>query len=467
MPAQVAEPFRVLLVDLTGGGRAPAGELFLQRELDARGIASHVIQVSSAGLDAADGELLHPRTARVLSDHGIDASGYRQRKLTAAMVQGADLIICGDADHRDHVVERFPRAQGRAFSLSQMFYLYEKVVAIAPLHEHPRLLAAAASEGDVPNDFDLPPIERIEERADALGQQISRSAFWIATIWQSMLPAGPDQTPAPAFEDVTVDLIAFGVTVRVVCHGDVPYSLGTKVQLRWERLLAPEPHEAPEVTISIAVVDDPAGAASARSQGWLVYDSIDLAMHFLSSTVTVRSIDARAGEMVMLHAAGLSDAAGNVVGFVAPSGTGKTTLSRTLGRAYGYVTDETLAIRFDGTVLAYPKPLSVLVGESRVKDQQSAYDLELLEPPASLRLARIVILDRRADAGSVPQFTHLPLLHGMAELAEQTSYLPRLPRPLHTLADAVEAVGGLWRVTYREASDLVPVFPGIVSGEVL
>ncbi len=65
------------------------------------------------------------------------------------------------------------------------------------------------------------------------------------------------------------------------------------------------------------------------------------------------------GEALMLHASAVALDDGRVIGFVGPSGRGKTTASQALGRTYGYVTDETLAIRADGSVVAYPKPLSI------------------------------------------------------------------------------------------------------------
>ena len=51
-----------------------------------------------------------------------------------------------------------------------------------------------------------------------------------------------------------------------------------------------------------------------------------------------------------------------------------------------------------------------------------------------------------------------------AELAPQTSYLSRLPRPLHRLADALVATGGLRVVSYREAGSLLPVVRELMDG---
>ncbi|GIG53767.1 arsenate reductase/protein-tyrosine-phosphatase family protein [Demequina activiva] len=470
MSTMPPEPFRVLIVDVEGVGRAPAGERLLRHELASRGIGEHLIQVGSAGLDAADGEPMHPRTAKAIEDRGVDASGYVQRTLTPAMVADADMIICGRGEDRDEVVRRIPRARRKAFSLSEIFYLYELVVAIAPLREHPALLSSRVADANLSNDFDLPPLtddpDASEARVEMLADHIQRAAFWMATIWESMLPENIASRPSPSAGDMFVDIDALGVKVRVVCHGDAPFTFSTLVERTWLWLLAPTAHEEPDVTISVAVFEEESRRLEARSQGWLTYHSLDQAMHFLSSTVTVRAIDARAGELVMLHAAGIATDTGEVVGFIAPSGTGKTTLARTLGRHYGYVTDESLAVTFDGTVLPYPKPLSVITDRvARLKEQMPAHDLGLLPAPENLRLARVVLLDRRDDAPEQPTLEPVSLLLGMAEIAEQTSYLPRLPAQLHTLAHVIEDAGGIWRLSYRECEQLVPLLPALASGQ--
>ena len=80
----------------------------------------------------------------------------------------------------------------------------------------------------------------------------------------------------------------------------------------------------------------------------------------LSINVTLAALRCRAGEVLMLHAAGLATPDGRVVALVGPSGRGKTTVSRILGREFAYVSDESIAITADGAVVPYRKPLSVM-----------------------------------------------------------------------------------------------------------
>jgi hypothetical protein len=164
----------------------------------------------------------------------------------------------------------------------------------------------------------------------------------------------------------------------------------------------------------------------------------------------------------MLHAAGLADpATGATVGLVAPSGTGKTTLCSILGRTWGYVTDETLAIRRDHTIAPYPKPLSVIVPGSDIKDQQCLDDLGMLATPAETHLAGLAVLER--DGSKTPWLESVPTVRALARLSPESSYLARLASPLHRLASAVESAGGLRVLHYSEAVDLEPALRELVS----
>jgi hypothetical protein len=145
-----------------------------------------------------------------------------------------------------------------------------------------------------------------------------------------------------------------------------------------------------------------------------------------------------------------------VAAYVAPSGVGKTTIARTLGTHRGYVTDETLVIRPDLSVIAYPKPLSIAgQAPSPVKTQVGPDSLGLRVAPTDLRLDAIYLLDRRADGPVSPTTEPVEFLESIATLAQQTSFLPQLPHKLHSLAAVVEGVGGVRQLSYREAASVV------------
>lgn len=186
----------------------------------------------------------------------------------------------------------------------------------------------------------------------------------------------------------------------------------------------------------------------------------DVMLADLSQRVTLAAIEHAKGRMWMLHAAGVALDDGRVVVLVGPSGRGKTTAARVLGAHYGYVSDETVAVLADGAVVPYRKPLSVIEDAGSPKVQRAPSDLSLRPlPEAPLRLAAIVLLDRRPDASDDPVVVNVDLGAGLAELVGQTSFLPSMTEPLRTLAAHAASVGGIRRVVYREAESLVPVIP--------
>jgi hypothetical protein len=125
------------------------------------------------------------------------------------------------------------------------------------------------------------------------------------------------------------------------------------------------------------------------------------------------------------------------------------------------VTDETLAVRRDGSVVAYPKPLSI-GSTPRVKVTEPASTLGLRGAPTdNLRLAAIVLLDRR-EGLEQPFVESVPIIEALSELVPQTSYLSALESPLRTLLEMILATGGVRRVVYSEASSLAPLIDEVL-----
>lgn len=243
----------------------------------------------------------------------------------------------------------------------------------------------------------------------------------------------------------TLQLTAFGVGVDVECRGPFAERLHGTLSDLWSACLR-------DGGTAEATVD-----ATAEH-----LEAVEAIIAAVSSRVTLAAIEARAGQLLMLHAAGIEAAPGRVVALVAPSGVGKTTAARTLGASYPYVTDETVAIADGGTVLPYPKPLSIGAPET-AKAQLSPEAAGLSVASAPLRVAGVVVLDRHADGPSRPVIEELEALDAGAILAEQTSYLGASPHGLDRLVSAIEAVGPARRVTYREAAALAPILPALVS----
>lgn len=182
------------------------------------------------------------------------------------------------------------------------------------------------------------------------------------------------------------------------------------------------------------------------------------ALSHLSQDVTLAGIRQRRGALWMLHAAGVAASDGRVLVFIGPSGRGKTTASLALGRRFSYVSDETVGISAEGDVVAHRKPLSIIESPGEPKVQRSPSDCGLLPlPDAPLRLAGVVLLDRRMDAPERPLLETVDLGVALGDIVPQCSYLSDLAAPLATIDRLVEATGGVKRLSYREAEQLPDV----------
>jgi hypothetical protein len=254
--------------------------------------------------------------------------------------------------------------------------------------------------------------------------------------------------------------------VAVEVAGSGRAALAEEIRRVWSRCLVPGDGAAavtPDAAVRVVVDDDPRLVAEARAGGAVASGVPAEVMHGLSPVVTLAAIEHQAGRLMMLHACGLADpASGRTVALVAASGTGKTTAARRVGTTLGYVSDETIAVRADGTVAPYPKPLSVVdAAGGWVKQQVSLDELGLIAAPAQCRLAGLAMLVR--DGAEQAWLEPVTTVESLAALAPQTSYLSRIPQPLHRLAAMVEAAGGLRLLHYRDSEQLPPVVAGMLA----
>ena len=94
--------------------RSPMAEAFLARRLEEIGVDA---RVHSAGL-LDDGR--SAEGVEVLAAMGYDTSVHRSRRMTAAMVEGADLVLCMAREHLREAVLLVPDAWPRSFTLKEI-----------------------------------------------------------------------------------------------------------------------------------------------------------------------------------------------------------------------------------------------------------------------------------------------------------------------------------------------------------
>lgn len=268
-------------------------------------------------------------------------------------------------------------------------------------------------------------------------------------------------------------LDVMGKPMRLTLEGSEVADLGAAIDRAWERSLLPADassssgaapaDESEPVTVRVVLDADDAVVTQARSEGAVAGTTELVVMDELTTRLVHEGLEQLVGDRWLLHACALADpVTGACVVLVAPSGTGKTTASRTLARTLGYVTDETAVVERDGSMVPFPKPLSLLVDGTRPKRQVAPGDLEMLPSPPAPWLARVALLARDPEATEV-RIEEVPTVEALAFLAEQTSSLHLLERPLETVASILHARGGLARLVYAESADLAPLVAGWLS----
>lgn len=279
--------------------------------------------------------------------------------------------------------------------------------------------------------------------------------------------------------DLVVPLRALGTDVDVHVSGHDAELLAEGVRARWHLCVRSEGAAAADLTTegprvvraTLLPPDEEPGATSTSAWSRGDNDVRDRdprrLLQRLTQSITHEVIGARTGELLLLHAAGLAHPTTGATGvFVAPGNTGKTTLCRELGRTRRYLSDETVGIRRDGTVVPYPKPLSVRRPDwAGVKDETAPGDVGLRPPEVTPWLAGIVLLRREADHVGAPLVEELDVLDAVVSLTPESSGFMRTEAPLRWLADVLERTGGARRVTYAEVADLEPLVDGVCSRE--
>jgi protein-tyrosine phosphatase len=114
-------PYAILCVCTGNVCRSPAAELLLTARLGPS------VAVASAGTLGLVGRPIEPPMAAHLAALGLETAGFTARRLTAADVGGADLVLGLTRGHRAEAVELAPAAVRRAFTLLEFARLLGQI----------------------------------------------------------------------------------------------------------------------------------------------------------------------------------------------------------------------------------------------------------------------------------------------------------------------------------------------------
>ncbi len=146
------QPLRLLFVCTANICRSAYAEVRAQQLL---GGASG-IEVSSAGTHGWIDQPMDAPMAAELRERGADPTSFRSRRLTQDVVRAADVILTMEKRHRDFILDEWPAAFKRTFTLQQFADL-AGTTGTGDLRtlivDAPRLRRAADAAGDVPDPY--------------------------------------------------------------------------------------------------------------------------------------------------------------------------------------------------------------------------------------------------------------------------------------------------------------------------
>jgi protein-tyrosine phosphatase len=174
-----------ILVICTGNiCRSPISEGLLRDALERR-FGDAAPNVSSAGTSGLEGSGAMPESVQAASELGIDITGHVARRLTPAMADEADLLLCMARDHRGGFA---PPLDARAFTLKELVRLLQMLPA-PPTDAGPEILAERIAAADLTRRGGTLPVSYDEDIADPLGQPLEayRAIAWEIETWNEQL----------------------------------------------------------------------------------------------------------------------------------------------------------------------------------------------------------------------------------------------------------------------------------------
>ena len=92
--------------------RSPAAQSLLMHQLP-------TLAVSSAGLQALDGQGIDPPMRALLQAAGVQPHAHQARTLSSWMLAQSSLVLVMDAQQRAHIERQYPTTRGRVYRLGE------------------------------------------------------------------------------------------------------------------------------------------------------------------------------------------------------------------------------------------------------------------------------------------------------------------------------------------------------------
>ncbi len=179
-----------ILVICTGNiCRSPIAEGLLRDALYLR-FAERAPEVSSAGTSGLEGSGAMPESVQAAAELGVDIDGHVARRLTAAIADRSDLLVCMAGEHREMLAAGSDR-DDRTFTLKELVRLLEVLPAPTP-DAGPESMDERIAAANLARRRGAVPPSRDDDVADPLGQPLEayRSIAWELDTWIERLVNG-------------------------------------------------------------------------------------------------------------------------------------------------------------------------------------------------------------------------------------------------------------------------------------
>ena len=118
------DAFQILMVCTANICRSPAAERLLALELSRRDLSEDLnVKIGSAGVRGWDAKPMDPEAAAALERRGGTSRGFASRALTEKIVKSASLILTATREHRSELLESYPQALRRTFTMKEFAHL--------------------------------------------------------------------------------------------------------------------------------------------------------------------------------------------------------------------------------------------------------------------------------------------------------------------------------------------------------